>query len=73
MLAFSGAEITDERWHLEAIFRTSKKQEDVQRRNVYPLDLLTIWRTGGKLEPFPLIRGVTQGTACVPAQLGEMD
>jgi hypothetical protein len=47
MLAFSGAEITDERWHLEAIFRTSKKQEDVQRRNVYPLDLLTIWRTGG--------------------------
>gem|GEM_PF-5854645 len=53
MLAFSGAEITDERWHLKAVFRTSKTQEDVQRRNVYPLDLLTIWRTGGWLEPFP--------------------
>lgn len=49
MLAFSGAEITDERWHLEALFRTSKTQEDVQRRNVYPHDLLTIMVGAGLL------------------------
>lgn len=49
MLAFSGAEITDERWHLKAIFRTSKTQEDVQRRNVYPHDLLTIMVGAGLL------------------------
>jgi hypothetical protein len=53
MLAFNGAEITDERWRLKAIFRTSKTQEDVQRRNVYPLDQLTISRPRCWLAPFP--------------------
>jgi len=49
MLAFGSNEITDERWHLEAIFRTCKKQEDVQRRGVYLLDLLTIMVAAGLL------------------------
>lgn len=51
-----------------------KKQEDVQRRNVYPHDLLTIMVGAGLLiGTIPAKAWISQGTACVPALLREMD